>query len=127
MEDKRVSRTNDCKYWNDPDYKAALAELGVSESPSDAKLETKPGAREDPPDRAPRKDLFEILVPMPLDFLGNVFVVVSLLFKALGVWASITPAIWIFNLLFRTHIPGIERLILLVLGLNHPVWWWNAR
>lgn len=113
-----MSRTDDSKYWNDPDYETALAELGVSESPSDAEITATAETRENGP-YVPRKSLFEILVLTPLEFIGYVFTVISLLFKFLGFWASATPFIWIFNLLFRTHIPGIEQLILLVLGFKH--------
>jgi hypothetical protein len=126
MGNKRVSRTDDFQYWNDPDYEAALADLGVSESANNAESKMTAEARGNVPDGAPHKTLFDFLVLMPLQLMEHALMAIWVIFKFLGIWASATPFIWIFNLLFRTHIPGIEQLIFLVLGLNHPVWWWRA-
>jgi hypothetical protein len=83
MGNKRVSRTDDSQYWNDPDYEAVLADLGVSESASDAEIKMTAEARENVPDGAPRETLFDFLVRMPLQLIEHALMAIWVIFKFL--------------------------------------------
>ena len=137
MGNKRVSRTDDSQYWNDPDYEAALAEFGLgptlsskvtlpSSPPTSALVSTPPVPAEAPraacaiaaDDAAASSgpSFWMALLLLPFRIIYFAAMVLSVLLKIVAFWAGITPIIWICNLLFHTKIPGIEVPIILLIG-----------
>ena len=115
MKNKRVSRTDDSQYWNDPDYHAGLAEVGLeltlpsTASPPPPKVDTA-GSSSGWPMAA--KVIFAPFTLIKYTVLLSIWIL-----KGLGSWATISPLIWFFNLVFHTHIPGIEVPIVLIMHL----------
>jgi hypothetical protein len=137
MGNKRVSRTDDSQYWNDPDYEAALVEFGLGPTPSSkctppstpptsALVATPPVPAEAPKAACtiaanvaatPSGPSFWCtLLLLPFRIIYFAAMALSVLLKVVAGWASITPMIWICNLLFHTKIPGIEVPIILLIG-----------
>ena len=137
MGNKRVSRTDDSQYWNDPDYEAALVEFGLGPTlsskctpppapPTSALVATPPvpaevpqaacaGAADDAA-ASSRPSFWMALLVLPFRIIYFAAMALSVLLKVVAGWASITPIIWICNLLFHTKIPGIEVPIILLIG-----------
>jgi hypothetical protein len=150
MGNKRVSRTDDSQYWNDPDYQEALVEFGLGPSlsskftptpapPTAALVVTPPVPAEAPQAAciaaadvaaAPSGPSFwTSLIALPFQIIEYVVMAITVLLEILAGWAGFTPIIWICNLFFHTKIPGIEVPIIfligyLVKGFFQSLGWW---
>jgi len=129
MKNKRVSRTDDSQYWNDPDYHAGLAELGLEM--------TLPSTASPPPTKYTPTKAYSAdssagwskvakVIFAPFTLIKYTVLLAIWILKGLGTWATISPLIWFLNLVLHTHFPGIEVPIVLIMHLlakipyNHP-------
>ena len=126
MANKRVSRTDDSQYWNDPDYHEALAEVGLEMTlPSTA---SPPPTEVDTAGSSSGQSVVAKIIQVTFTLIQDTVMLVIFLLKGLHFWLSISPAIWIFNLVCHTHIPGIEVPIVLFIQLlatsphSHVLW-----